>query len=115
LATRSALQAVFTAGSTAHGSAVVVKALGRCDEAPTRAAVVSGRKIGVAVRRNRAKRRLRAALAQSVLPSGYDLVLIARPKALTASFDALCEEVAGVSAAAAARAAACPGSSMDTR
>lgn len=47
----------------------------------TRFAVSGGRQLGTAVRRNRAKRRLRAAL-RSILPRvgpGWDAVWIARP------------------------------------
>jgi ribonuclease P protein component len=48
--------------------------------AQTRAAFVAGKKLGNAVARNRAKRRLRHALALyfTQLPPGLDLVLIAR-------------------------------------
>ena len=64
----------------------------------TRVGIVVGKKIGTAVARNRVKRVLReAARARlGVLPSGYDIVLIARPEAagarlgdITAALDAL--------------------------
>ncbi len=48
-------------------------------------AVVAGRTVGAAVKRNRAKRLLRAAmqsLIASVIP-GWDLVLVARPPLVT--------------------------------
>ncbi len=51
------------------------------DRDASRVAVVAGRTVGVAVKRNRAKRLLRAAM-QSLIASvapGWDLVLIARP------------------------------------
>ncbi len=51
------------------------------DRHDSRVAVVAGRTVGVAVKRNRAKRLLRAAM-QSLIASvapGWDLVLIARP------------------------------------
>lgn len=43
--------------------------------------VTAGRAIGGAARRNRAKRRLRAALRQSIpeTAAGWDLILVARP------------------------------------
>ncbi len=54
--------------------------------------ITASRKVGNAVRRNRAKRRLRA-LARGVLPAravpGYDYVLIARQATPERAFDAL--------------------------
>ncbi len=57
------------------------------------------KKVGNAVARNRAKRRLRAA-ARAVLPvhgrAGWDYVLIGRPEATAARlFTALCDDLAG--------------------
>ena len=56
------------------------------DEMKIRVGVAAGRTVGSAVKRNRAKRLLRAAMRPliSSLSSGWDLVLIARP-ALAAS------------------------------
>lgn len=54
------------------------------------------RKLGSAVIRNRAKRRLREAVrlaAPGVARSGRDYVLVARPPVLTCSFDNLLEDV----------------------
>ena len=65
----------------------------RDDAGPARATVVAGRKVGNAVARNRAKRRLRAALAQTPAPGGVDLVIVARPPAGTDPFAALCEDL----------------------
>jgi ribonuclease P protein component len=51
------------------------------DQPRPRVGVAAGRTVGNAVRRNRAKRLLRAAM-QRILPdiaTGYDLLLIARP------------------------------------
>lgn len=52
----------------------------------------ASRRVGGAVERNRAKRRLRAAVAR-VMPShaarGYDYVVIARPETLSRPFEAL--------------------------
>jgi ribonuclease P protein component len=55
------------------------------------------RRIGNAVARNRARRRMRAA-AQALLPGaakpGYDYVLVARPAILTCPFEALLSDLA---------------------
>ena len=58
-----------------------------------RVAVVSGRKVGRAVQRNRAKRRLREAAARTALPSRTDYVIIADPETLTVPFDVLLESL----------------------
>lgn len=62
------------------------------------------RKIGNAVVRNRARRRLRAALA-AVMPgparAGLDYVLVARPAALTIPFTSLIDDLRSAVAAAA--------------
>ena len=54
-----------------------------------RVGVAAGRRLGTAVKRNRAKRLLREAM-RSLLPSlapGWDLVLIARPALLSSTLD----------------------------
>lgn len=54
---------------------------------PPRVGVVAGKKkIGGAVQRNRAKRRLREALVGVPLREGHDYVVIASSTVLTASF-----------------------------
>lgn len=57
----------------------------------------ASRRIGGAVARNRAKRRLRAA-AQALLPDaaepGYDYVIVARPAILTCPFEVLLTDLA---------------------
>jgi ribonuclease P protein component len=59
---------------------------------------VAGKKVGKAVRRNRAKRLLKEAVRQrlAAIPSGWDMVFIARRGAETAEFrdvDAAVEQV----------------------
>ena len=82
--------------SQARG-AVVVQQLDRADGDPTvRLGFTATRKIGGAVVRNRAKRRLRAA-AQAILPQlgkpGFDYVLIARNGAPTRAWPRLLDDV----------------------
>jgi ribonuclease P protein component len=84
---------------------MVISALRRSDRDPTvRVAVVAGRSVGDAVRRNRAKRRLRAAARQARLPDGTDLVIDACHAALTLPFDSLQRDVERLSARASRRA-----------
>jgi len=68
-----------------------------------RVGFTASRKIGNAVARNRAKRRLRAAAA-AVLPlsgaAGHDYVLVARPGTLTRQYSSLLEDLAMALAAA---------------
>lgn len=50
---------------------------------------MAGRKIGGAVERNRAKRRIRHALGSIEAPAGVDLIVIASPTVLTVPFEDL--------------------------
>ena len=69
---------------------------GRPTDEPARLGFTVSRKVGNAVARNRAKRRLRAA-ARLVLPAlakaGYDYNVIGRTSTLTRPFDALVEDL----------------------
>lgn len=80
LKTRSDYVAV-NAGRRAHCPGFVLLGRDRGDSAPPRVGITASRKVGNAVTRNRAKRRLRA-LAREVVPvagqRGWDYVLIAR-------------------------------------
>jgi len=71
--------------------------------AGVRVGFTASRKIGGAVERNRAKRRLRAAAA-AVLPlsamAGNDYVLVARPGTLTRRYSSLIEDLGQALAAA---------------
>ncbi len=64
--------------------------------APLRVGFTASKRVGGAVARNRAKRRLRAAVAR-VMPvraaSGHDYVVIARTTTLTRPFESLVEDL----------------------
>jgi ribonuclease P protein component len=64
------------------------------DEGRTRVGVAAGRAVGNAVKRNRAKRLLRAAMQSllSLVQPGWDVVLIARPPLVSSN----CAEVRDV-------------------
>jgi len=67
----------------------------RPDESPLRVAVTAGRRIGGAVQRNRAKRRLREAFRRLAgrLSGRGDVILTARPRALDAAFSEIVSEM----------------------
>jgi ribonuclease P protein component len=92
LRSSTAIHAALRRGTVTHRPTLVVHALARPD-GPPRVAVVAGRKLGSAVRRNRAKRRLRAALRSLALPEAIDLVVVARPPALRAPFARIVEDL----------------------
>ena len=64
-------------------------AVARLRRRPEFLAVAASRKVGIAVRRNRARRRLKAA-AEAVLPKagqpGFDYVVVARNETVTRAF-----------------------------
>ena len=100
------IREVFAAGAHARTGGVTVHLRMRADEGAARAAVVAGRSLGGAVDRNRAKRRLRAALGDLGLPAAVDAVLVARPPALRLPYARLCAELRTALAQAGAQARA---------
>lgn len=70
-----------------RGGITVVAAPG--SDGPPRVGLVAGRRVGGAVARNRAKRRLRAVLDRTELVDGMHYVVIATPAVVSASFEAL--------------------------
>jgi ribonuclease P protein component len=74
---------------------VVVQALAVPDQPGLRLGFTCSRKVGNAVARNRARRRLREA-ARRVLapaPAGWDIVLIGRPATVERAFPALVDDL----------------------
>lgn len=65
---------------------------------------MAGRRVGGAVVRNRAKRRLRACLRGMAVPAGIDLVVTAKSDADVVPYDGLCRELASAVDAALRRA-----------
>lgn len=77
--------------------AFLLQARARGDGAGMRVGFTCSKKLGNAVTRNRAKRRLRA-IARQVLPeygqAGWDYVLVGRPEAtVTRDFAAMCDDL----------------------
>jgi ribonuclease P protein component len=87
------IRATLRNRAAAHGDTSVVHARLRGDDGVGRVAVMAGRKVGNAVARNRAKRRLRAALVGVSVSRGVDVVVVARPAAVGWGFAALCDEL----------------------
>ncbi len=79
-----AISAVLAARHHRAGRLVVVHGRDRPDDGPARVAVIASRKVGTAVRRNRAKRLLREAARSVRWRPDVDVVLIARHRAADA-------------------------------
>jgi ribonuclease P protein component len=82
---------------------MLVHARPRTNGGQPEVAFVAGRRVGGAVQRNRAKRRLRAAARDARLPEA-DLVVDARSGALDAPFDVLRQDLERLSRQAVERA-----------
>lgn len=90
----SDVRATIRSGASAGGPGAVVHARRRGDDDPSRMTVVAGRRLGNAVTRNRAKRRLRAAVRDAPVRRGFDVVLVARPGAVSADYGTLSRTLA---------------------
>ena len=76
--------------------AFIVQVYKRAPEGQVRYGITASRKVGGAVERNRAKRRLRALVRQFLTPlacQGTDYVLIARKEALTRTYTLIAEDL----------------------
>jgi ribonuclease P protein component len=93
---RSEFLRVAAGGRRAEAPGLILQALWRGDSLPPRAGLTASRKVGGAVQRNRARRRLRT-LADTMLETegalGYDFVLIARRETLTRPFALLRQDM----------------------
>lgn len=87
------VRAALSRGWAVHGAHAVLRARARNDEHGARWTVSASRRVGSAVRRNRAKRRLRAVMRETALPEGVDLVVIARASAVTCRYRELAADV----------------------
>lgn len=87
------VRTVLAHGRAVHGQHAVVRAVDRGDRGPCRWTVSASRRVGSAVDRNRAKRRLRAVLRALNLPAGVDLVVVARASAVACGFPLLTRDV----------------------
>jgi ribonuclease P protein component len=86
---------VYEKGSSWVSDMVVMKALPN-QLARSRYGFSVGRRLGGAVVRNRAKRRMREILHSLPLQAGWDIIFIVRPKAAAASFASLEKTVRGL-------------------
>jgi ribonuclease P protein component len=88
--------AVAASGLKLVTPGMIVQARPRGDAGPPRLGLTASRKIGGAVERNRARRRLRAA-AEAVIPlaggAGHDYVLVARAQALSRPYALIVEDL----------------------
>jgi ribonuclease P protein component len=86
---------VYDKGRASRCPALVCLALDRPGQA-TRAGVVASKKVGDAVRRNRAKRRVREALRlvwPELAPTGWHVVVVATAATVTLDFGRLVEQL----------------------
>ena len=99
LTTRADFARVYREGRRLSGDTLVLYV--RSNDAPLRVGVTAGRKLGGAVRRNRAKRRLREAFGrlQSRLSGRGEVVLAARSRVLDATFSEILADMEALCAA----------------
>lgn len=89
---------VAASGLKAAAPGLVLQARARVGDDALRVGFTASRRVGGAVERNRAKRRLRAAADEVIArhaEKGFDYVLIARRATLTRPYPALLRDLAG--------------------
>ncbi|MBE2181115.1 MAG: ribonuclease P protein component [Chthoniobacterales bacterium] len=94
LSRRADFTAVRERGDSWHGRCMVMGGWLSGNGTPASCGVITSRKVGSAVERSRARRRLREIfrLHRGLLPAGLWMVVVARRAAATAPFGALSEE-----------------------
>lgn len=85
LTKRREFVSVFSRGTSIVGGLVVMKTLAN-ELGLLRYGLVTSRRVGKAVARNRIRRRLREVLRKLPLKTGWDIVFIARPAAAEAKY-----------------------------
>ncbi len=93
---RDRIGELFADGSGGVSGAVLAKALPNSEaDGQTRIVAVAGKKMGCAVKRNRMRRRLRAAFRthREQLPEGWDYALVARKGLLEAAWPDLVRDM----------------------
>lgn len=94
LTRRAEFAVVRELGNSHHGKLMVLGTWQSPASEPARFGVVTSRRTGSAVQRNRARRRLREIfrLNRGVLPSGLWMVVVLRSSGVRATFEALASE-----------------------
>ena len=94
LTRRAEFTAVREQGKSQHGTFMVLGTWQTSSPDPARIGVVTSRRVGTAVERNRTRRRLREIfrLHRNLLPSGLWMVVVPRRAAVRVTFAALAEE-----------------------
>ncbi|MYH67825.1 MAG: ribonuclease P protein component [Dehalococcoidia bacterium] len=93
---RADFEQVFASGQLVRGRSLALRVLER-GQGPTRVGFAIGKRLDKrAVIRNRVRRRLREALRPLPVRDGYDVVVLGRRSALTASFGALRDDAEAV-------------------
>jgi ribonuclease P protein component len=82
---RADFQHVYDRGRKHQGRYMIVFTLPR-DGRPTRLGIAATRKMGIAVERNRAKRRVRELFRHHPAPAGFDIVVVPRRPLVSAAF-----------------------------
>lgn len=95
LTTRKDFDELFsTASRRRSGDVTILRSPGSGDDV-TRVAVIAGKRVGNAVARNRAKRRIREALRRVDLPEQERIAVVAGPSVPTVPFDMLVKWLKG--------------------
>ena len=92
---RSEFTGVFERGVKRHGRLMSVFVLSRAPGNP-RIGIAASKKLGGAVDRNLAKRRMREVFRLAAAPSGVDIVVIPRRDVLAAPFESVRHEFASL-------------------